>query len=73
MKRLMTVTRRKRYVETVAFGAPFSLTTPLGIKREVKLSYIIFSLSPSRVPEKKLIPVPKDRQTSSISVNILKL
>ena len=28
----------KRYVETVAFGAPFSLTTPLGIKREAKLS-----------------------------------
>ena len=25
------------YVETVALGAPFSLTTPLGIKREVKL------------------------------------
>ena len=31
-------TRRKRYVETVAFGALFSLITPLGIKREAKLS-----------------------------------
>ena len=31
-------TNRKRDVETVAFGAPFSLTTPLGIKREVNLS-----------------------------------
>ena len=38
MKSFMTVTRRKRYVETVAFGAPFSLTTPLGIKREVSSS-----------------------------------
>ena len=39
----MTIPRRayvKRYVETVAFGAPLSLTTPLGIKREAKLSYI---------------------------------
>ena len=38
---LMTVrdvTRRKRFVETEAFGAPFSPTTPLGIQREAKLS-----------------------------------
>ena len=30
--------RRKRSTEIVPFGAPFSLTTPLGIKREAKLS-----------------------------------
>ena len=35
MKRLMTVDEAK---EAVAFGAPFSLTNPLGIKREAKLS-----------------------------------
>ena len=33
MKRLMTVDEAKE-VETVAFSAPFSLTTSLGIKRE---------------------------------------
>ena len=33
-------TRLKRYLETIASGAPFFLTTPLGIKREAKLSYI---------------------------------
>ena len=41
MKRLMTVDEVKEVyatVSTVAFGAPFSLTTPLGIKREAKLS-----------------------------------
>ena len=33
MKRLITVDEAK---ETIAFGAPFSLITPLGIKREAK-------------------------------------
>ena len=32
-------TRRKRYAETVAFGVPFSLTTPLGIQREASLVF----------------------------------
>ena len=38
IKRLMTLDEDERgtYVETVAFSAQFSLTTPLGIKREVK-------------------------------------
>ena len=30
-------TRLKRYVETVAFGPTFSLTTPLGIKRKATI------------------------------------
>ena len=38
---MMTIERvrveRDTYVEIVAFGASFSLTTPLGIKREVKI------------------------------------
>ena len=38
MKTLMTVRVRKSYVETGAFDAPFSLTTPQGIQREAKLS-----------------------------------
>ena len=33
----MAVDGGKRYVDTVALCAPFSLTTPLGIKRAVKL------------------------------------
>ena len=37
MKRFMTVDEAKEYVETVAFGAPFSLTTQLRIKREASL------------------------------------
>ena len=38
IKMLMTVDEAKE-VCTVMFGAPFSLTTPLGIQREAKLSY----------------------------------
>ena len=34
MKRLMTVDDEKEVCRTVAFGAPFSLSTPLGIMRE---------------------------------------
>ena len=38
---------------TVAFGAPFSLTTPLGIKREAKLSFkLMDSKSHSESTEK---------------------
>lgn len=37
MKRLRTVDKGKRYVETVALGATFSLTTLLRMQREVKL------------------------------------
>ena len=38
IKRLTTVDEAvgKRYAETVGFGAPLSLNTPLGIKRESK-------------------------------------
>ena len=36
MKSLMIVDEAEEAVETVAFGGPFSLTTPLGIQREVK-------------------------------------
>ena len=42
MKSLMTVDEAKEDVETVAFGAPFSLTTPLGIKCEVKLKNLFY-------------------------------
>ena len=42
MKRLMTVDEAKK-VETVAFSVPFSLTTSLGIKREVKFCFVSFS------------------------------
>ena len=37
MKKLLTVEEAKQ-VETVAFSAPFFLTTPLGVKREAKLN-----------------------------------
>ena len=37
MKKLLTVDEAKQ-VETVAFSAPFFLTTPLGVKREAKLN-----------------------------------
>ena len=39
MERLMIVDEGREYVETVAFGASCSLTTPLGIQRKAK--YVI--------------------------------